>query len=71
MTQSDIGAASRSDEQLAQAVTRQLEMLQVAIHEAVEAGLRVELTVEHMHKVGKHYPEPLIEVNLERIVKLT
>lgn len=59
------------DERLVSAITQAQSALQVAVHEAVEAGLKVAVTVESMHKVGEHYPEPLLEVGVERVIKLT
>lgn len=58
------------DKQLAQDVTQAAAEMQRAIHAAVEAGLKVTLTVEAMHHVGRHYPEPLLEVETERVIKL-
>ncbi|MEA3277537.1 MAG: hypothetical protein U9Q81_20085 [Pseudomonadota bacterium] len=58
------------DERLAHDLTQAAAEMQQAIHAAVEAGLKVTLTVEAMHHVGHHYPEPLLEVEVERIIKL-
>jgi hypothetical protein len=58
------------DAALAQAVSERLAALQLAIREAVEAGLKVEVMVEQMHPVGEHYPQPLLEASVERIEKL-
>jgi len=64
-------AGGVEDERLVTTITQAQAVLQVAIHEAVEAGLKVTVTVESMHKVGEHYPEPLLEVGVERVIKLT
>ena len=58
------------DESLARSIAEHLSALQMAIHEAIEAGLKVDVTVEQMNPMGEHYPEPLLEVGVERIVKL-
>lgn len=63
--------AGVDDERLVSAITQAQAVLQLAIHEAVEVGLKVTVTVESMHKVGEHYPEPLLEVGVERVIKLT
>lgn len=59
------------DEHLVAAISRSQSALQLAIHDAVEAGLRVTVTVESMHRVGEHYSEPLVETSVERVIKLT
>ncbi len=59
------------DERLALDLTTTAAALQQAIHAAVEAGLKVDVAVENMHHVGPHYPEPLVEVTAERILRLT
>jgi hypothetical protein len=64
-------AAGLEDERLVTTITQAQAALQAAIHEAVEAGLKVTVTVESMHKIGEHYPEPLLEVGIERVIKLT
>ena len=64
-------AGGVEDERLVSTITQAQAALQVAIHEAVEAGLKVTVTVESMHKIGEHYPEPLLEVGIERVIKLT
>lgn len=58
------------DERLAHELTLAAAELQRAIHAAVLAGLKVTLTVETMQHVGHHYPEPLAEVRVERVIKL-
>ena len=58
------------DEQLARALTTAAAALQQSIHAAVEAGLKVVVEVERMHHVGHHYPEPLVEVKAERVIRL-
>jgi hypothetical protein len=58
------------DERLAQELTLAAAEMQRAIHAAVLAGLKVSLTVETMHHVGHHYPEPLVELQVERVIKL-
>jgi hypothetical protein len=58
------------DEHLVRHLSETLSAFQRALHEAVEAGLKVSVTVETMHKVGEHYPEPLVEVAAERVTKL-
>lgn len=59
------------DRHLAQELTKAAAALQRSIHLAVEAGLRVTVTVETMHQVGHHHPEPLVEVKAERVIGLT
>jgi hypothetical protein len=63
-------ACGADDERLVGTITQAQAVLQLAVHEAVEAGLKVTVTVESMHKVGEHYPEPLLEVGVERVIKL-
>ena len=58
------------DERLAHELTLASAELQRAIHAAVLAGLKVTLAVETMHHVGHHYPEPLVAVEVERVIKL-
>ncbi len=58
------------DERLAQELTMAAAEMQRAVHAAVLAGLKVTLAVETMHHVGHHYPEPLVEVKVERVIKL-
>lgn len=58
------------DERLARDLTTAAAALQQAIHAAVEAGLKVDVAVENMHHVGHHYPEPLVEVTAERVIRL-
>jgi hypothetical protein len=58
------------DERLAHDLTVAAAALQRAIHAAVLAGLKVELKVEAMHHVGHHHAEPLVEVEVERVIKL-
>jgi len=62
---------SERDEQLVANIIQHQSALQLAIHEAVLAGLKVTMVVESMHKVGDHYPEPLLEADVERVIKLT
>ena len=59
------------DEGKVAAISQCQAALQMAIHEAVEAGLKVTVVVESMQKVGDHYSEPLVEVDVERVIKLT
>jgi hypothetical protein len=61
----------KHDEQLAQELEGAAMKLQQAIHSAVEAGLKVTVELESMHHVGHHYPEPLVEIQVERVIKLT
>jgi hypothetical protein len=58
------------DARLAHDLTIAAAELQRAIHAAVLAGLKVTLKVETMHHVGHHHPEPLVEVEVERVIKL-
>jgi hypothetical protein len=58
------------DERLAHDLTLAVAALQQAVHAAVLAGLKVSLKVESMHHVGHHHPEPLVEVEVERVIKL-
>lgn len=58
------------DEHLARELTTAAAAMQQTIHAAVEAGLKVVVVVENMHHVGHHYPEPLVEVTAERVIKL-
>ena len=59
------------DESLVANILRHQSALQVAIHDAVEAGLKVTVVVESMQRIGDHYPEPLLEMEVERVIKLT
>ena len=61
----------KRDEQLAQELEDAATKLQQAIHSAVEAGLKITVELESMHHVGHHYPEPLVEIQVERVIKLT
>lgn len=70
MTHTPTGYDPQTDEALAQEIVRAAAALQQAIHRAVEAGLRVDVDVETMHQVGRHHPEPLVEVAVERVIKL-
>ena len=58
------------DERLAHDLTLAAAVLQQAVHAAVLAGLKVSMKVEFMQHVGHHYPEPLVEVEVERVIKL-
>ncbi|UHD18436.1 hypothetical protein [Thiocapsa bogorovii] len=58
------------DEHLAHELTMAAAQMQRAIHAAIQAGLKVTLKVETMKHVGHHYPEPLVEVEVERVIKL-
>ncbi len=58
------------DERLARDVEKAAAALQQAVHTAVEAGLKVTVEVESMHHVGHHHAEPLVEVSVERVIKL-
>ena len=58
------------DEHLAHDLTLAAAEMQRAIHAAILAGLKVTLAVETMQHVGHHYPEPLVEVEVERVIKL-
>ena len=70
-TMSDTSTAGQArDQKLVTEVSRSLSALQQSIHAAVEAGLKVAVTVESMHAVGEHYPEPLVEVGVERVITL-
>lgn len=70
MTDSHSAADLQHDEKLARDVIHTVALAQQAIHAAVTAGLNVSAKVELMHHVGHHCPEPLIEVNVERVIKL-
>lgn len=59
------------DQRLVEEILRCQSALQRAVHEAVEAGLKVTVTIESMHPVGDHCPEPLVEATVERVIKLT
>lgn len=63
-------AGHAHDQQLVAEISRSLSALQQSIHAAIEAGLKVGATIEMMHKVGEHYPEPLVEVAVERVTRL-
>jgi hypothetical protein len=60
----------QADERLAHDVTSAAAALQRSIHAAVEAGLKVAVRVESMRHVGHHYAEPLVEVDVERVIRL-
>jgi hypothetical protein len=70
MSDSAVPPELAHDESLARDLTSAAAALQQSIHAAVEAGLKVTVEVESMHHVGTHYPEPLVEVMVERVVKL-
>jgi len=70
MTNTKMADLSQDEARVA-AIMQCQSALQVAIHEAVEAGLKVTVAVEAMHSVGDHYSEPLVEVDMERVIKLT
>ncbi len=61
----------QNDEKLAKDVIHAIAVAQQAIHAAVTAGLKVTAQIESMHHVGHHHPEPLIEINVERVIKLS
>jgi len=71
MSDSISTAGRERDERLARELTNAATKLQQAIHTAVEAGLKVTVDVETMHHVGHHYPEPLVEIMVERVIKLS
>ena len=60
----------QQDTKLANDVVQAVAAAQQAIHAAVRSGLKVTAQIESMHHVGHHHPEPLIEVNLERVITL-
>ena len=70
MTDSHSTLDLQYDEKLAKDVVHAIAVAQRAIHAAVTAGLNVSAQVELMHHVGHHCPEPLIEVKVERVIKL-
>ena len=70
MSDSHSRAEAGKDERLAHDLTAAVAAAQQAIHAAVEAGLKVTIQVESMQHVRHHYPEPLIEVEVERVIKL-
>jgi hypothetical protein len=70
MTEAHKSPEQIQDERLTHELTMAAATLQRAIHAAVMAGLKVDLTVETMHHVGHHHPEPLVEVAVERVIKL-
>ena len=70
MSEAQTKPEQEHDEHLAHELTLAAAAMQRAIHAAVEAGLKVTLAVETMHQVGHHYPEPLVEVGVERVIKL-
>lgn len=71
MSDSTSALGHERDERLARELTNAATKLQQAIHSAVEAGLKVTVDVETMHHVGHHYPEPLVEIMVERVIKLS
>jgi len=70
MTNTKMADLSQDEARVA-TITQCQSALQMAIHAAVEAGLKVTVVVEAMHSVGEHYSEPLLEVDVERVIKLT
>ena len=70
MIQAQNKSEQEHDERLAHELTMAAAEMQRAIHAAVQAGLKVTLAVETMQHVGHHYPEPLVEVLVERVIKL-
>jgi hypothetical protein len=70
MTEAPKNTQHEHDERLAHELMMATAELQQAIHAAVLAGLKVSLTIETMHHVGHHFPEPLVEVEVERVIKL-
>ena len=70
MSSKSLGDFSADEERVA-SISQCQSALQMAIHEAVEAGLKVSVAVEAMNSVGEHYSEPLVEVDVERVIKLT
>jgi hypothetical protein len=70
MTEAQKNTQHAHDERLAHELMMATAELQRAIHAAVLAGLKVSLTIETMHHVGHHFPEPLVEVEVERVIKL-
>lgn len=71
MSQTPTAYNPQADEALAQEIVRAAAVLQQAIHRAIESGLKVDVDVEAMHHVGHHHPEPLVEVAVERVIKLS
>lgn len=71
MSDSSSALDRERDERLARDLGNAAASLQRAIHAAVEAGLKVTVEIESMHHVGRHYPEPLVEVTTERVIRLT
>jgi len=67
---SERNGASR-DAQLVANILQCQSAMQMAVHEAVEAGLKVTVVIESMHKVGEHHAEPLLETDVERVIRLT
>lgn len=63
--------SQEDDERLALELIRSAAALQQAIHNGVEAGLKVTVKIQTMHQVANHYPEPLVEVDVERVIRLT
>ena len=59
------------DERLAHELTLAAAEMQRAIHAAILGGLKVTLAVETLHQAGHHYPEPVVEVKVERVIKLS
>lgn len=70
MSEAQTKSEQEHDERLAHDLTVTAAALQRAIHAAVLAGLKVTMKVEAMHHVGHHHPEPLVEVEVERVIKL-
>jgi hypothetical protein len=70
MSEAQTKPEQEHDEHLAHEVAMAAAEMQRAIHAAVLAGLKVTLAVETMHQVGHHYAEPLVEVGVERVIKL-
>jgi hypothetical protein len=68
------GSYNLPDRQLDARLAHDLEnaaaALQQTIHAAVEAGLKVSVRVEAMQHIGHHYAEPLVEVQVERVIRL-
>lgn len=71
MTNSPSAPDLEQDERLARDLSSAAAVLQQAIHAAVEAGLKVGVAVEAMHHVGPHHPEPLVEITVERVIRLS
>ena len=69
MSEAQTKPEQEHDERIAHELTMATAEMQRAIHAAVLAGLKVTLAVETMQHVGHHYPEPLVEIEVERVVK--